>query len=126
VLAVAAAVGLAACGSDSSSGGGAPAPAQCTPPATRTATFTQVYPILTAKCGACHGTAWGSPDRATAYAAAKAKVDVTNPPNSLLLQKGDGRVSHAGGDQLDPAQVTSLTAWIQECALDDVTATTTR
>lgn len=120
----AAALGVAACG-DSSSDGGAAAPPQCTPPATRTATFTQVHPILTTKCGACHGTAWGSTDRATAYAAAKATVDVTNPESSALLQKGDARVSHAGGDQLDPAQATSLTAWIRECALDDATATTT-
>lgn len=119
-MAAAAALGLAACGSDSN-GSAAPAPApptagQCTPPATPTATFAQVQPILTAKCGTCHGTAWGSPDRATSYAAAKAQVNTASPDTSALLQKGDARVAHAGGDRLDPAEVTSITAWIRECA----------
>jgi mono/diheme cytochrome c family protein len=116
----AAALGLAACGDDNDDNGGAAAPAPtstgCTPPATPTATFAQVHPILTSSCGSCHGTSFGSSDRATAYAAASSRVSTTTPDDSLLLQKGDARTTHAGGDQLDPAEVTSVTAWIRECA----------
>ena len=43
-------------------------------------------------------------------------MNTTTPDDSLLLQKGDARTAHAGGDQLDPAEVTSVTAWIRECA----------
>jgi hypothetical protein len=116
-----AALALAACGDDKDNGSPAPAPAPpapltCTPPATPTATFAQVHPILTSKCGACHGTAWGSADRATAYAAAKAQVNTSNPDQSALVLKGDGRTTHAGGDRLDPGEATSLTTWIRECA----------
>jgi hypothetical protein len=35
---------------------------------------------------------------------------------STLIQKGDGQVAHAGGDQLDPGEVTSITTWVTECA----------
>ncbi len=85
-----------------------------TPGPTTTATFSGVVqPILTSKCGSCHGTTFGSTNRATAYTAAQSRVNVTTPDSSLLIQKGDARVAHGGGDQLDAAQVTSITAWIQ-------------
>jgi OmcA/MtrC family decaheme c-type cytochrome len=88
-----------------------------TPGPTTTATFSGVVqPILTSKCGSCHGTSFGSSTRATAYTAAQSRVNVTTPDSSLLIQKGDARVAHGGGDQLDPAQVTSITAWIREGA----------
>ncbi len=115
----AAALGLAACGDDDDDNGGAaaPGPQACTPPATATAPFAAIQPILTSRCGSCHGTTFGSADRATAYAAAASRVNTTSPDSSVLLQKGDGRTAHGGGDALvDPAEVTSVTAWIRECA----------
>jgi hypothetical protein len=122
MAAVAAAVALAACGSDSN---GTPAPAPgpqaCTPPATAKAPFeAQVHPILQSKCASCHGTAWGSADRTTAYNAARAQVDPSNVPSvaegSALVEKGTGAVSHGGGVRLDPAEATSVVTWIEECA----------
>jgi hypothetical protein len=44
------------------------------------------------------------------------RVDTDTPAQSTLIQKGDNQVTHAGGDQLDPAEVTSITTWITECA----------
>lgn len=117
IVALAVALGLAACGDDDDDAPApAPAPQTCTPPATPTATFAQVHPILTSKCGTCHGTTWGSATRQTAYDAAKARVNTTTPDESVLIQEGDARVAHGGGDRLDPAEVTSLTAWVRECA----------
>lgn len=122
-MAAVAMLGLGACGDDDDDDGAAapgptptPTPAP-TPPTTATAPFsTAVHPILTAKCGACHGTTFGSSDRATAYAAAQTRVNTAAPASSTLLQKGNGTVAHAGGDQLDPAEVTSITTWITEGA----------
>jgi hypothetical protein len=124
-VALAGGLALAGCGDDDDDdGAAAPAPTPpttgCTPPTTPTATFTAaVHPILTTRCGACHGTSFGSSTRATALAAAQARVNTTTPAQSLLIQKGDAQVAHAGGDQLDPAQVTSITAWVTECAQDN-------
>jgi hypothetical protein len=127
-VALAAGLGLAGCGDDDDDDGGAAAPppttppATCTPPATATAPFsTAVHPILTARCASCHGTSYGSATVATARAAAQARVDTANPEQSTLVQKGDGRVAHGGGDALDPGlttttEVTTVTTWITECA----------
>lgn len=113
-------LGLSACGDDDDDGGGgtpAPTPAQCTPPATATAPFTTaVQPILTSKCGTCHGTTFGSSDRATAHAAALSRVNTSTPAQSTLLQKGNGTVAHGGGDALTDQEVTTLTTWVTECA----------
>jgi hypothetical protein len=120
-VALAAGVGLAGCGDDDDDGAAAPPPTTpptgCTPPTTATATFSEdVHPILIANCGACHGTTFGSSTRATAYAAALTRVNTTTPAQSTLIQKGDAQVTHAGGDQLDPGEVTSITTWVEECA----------
>jgi hypothetical protein len=124
-VALAAGLGLAGCGDDDDDdGGGAPAPppVTCTPPATATAPFsTAVHPILTARCGSCHGTSYGSSTVATALAAAQAQANTADPEQSTLIQKGDGRVAHGGSDALDPGlttttEVTTVTTWITECA----------
>jgi hypothetical protein len=124
-LALAASVGLAGCGDDDDDDGGAaappptttPPPTGCQPPATATVTFSGVvHPILIAKCGGCHGTTFGSSTRATAYAAAQTRVNTTTPAQSILIQKGNNEVTHAGGDQLTAAEVTSITTWVTECA----------
>jgi hypothetical protein len=136
---VAAGLGLAACGDDDNGGGGAaaPGPTGCTTTAAATVFFHEdVHPILVAKCTPCHGDAattlpkFGSADRTTSYTAAHAAVNTTTPSQSLLIRKGDAQVTHGGGDQLDPAQVTTITKWVQECALnnsrlDPTTPTTT-
>jgi hypothetical protein len=129
-VALAAGLGLAGCGDDDDDDGGAAAPpptpptppATCTPPATATAPFaTAVHPILMNKCTPCHGDAatlprYGATDPDLAFTAARAAVDTANPAQSQLIRKGDGQVAHGGGDALDPAEVTTLTTWVTECA----------
>jgi hypothetical protein len=130
-VALAAGLGLAGCGDDDDDGGAAAppptTPQTCTPPATATAPFaTAVHPILTSRCTPCHGDTatlpkYGATDRNTAFTAAHAAVNTANPEQSLLVQKGDGRVTHGGGDRLDPGvatttEVTTVLTWIRECA----------
>jgi hypothetical protein len=119
---MAAALGLAACGDDDN-GSPAPGPQACTPPAAPAAFFAEgVHPILTSKCTPCHGDSattlpkFGATDRTTAYTAARAAVNLTSPAQSALIRKGDAQVAHAGGDQLDPDQVATITTWVEECA----------
>jgi hypothetical protein len=59
---------------------------------------------------------FGADNITTAYNATFDAVNTTTPAESLLIQKGDGQVTHGGGDRLDPAHVTSITTWITECA----------
>jgi hypothetical protein len=132
-VALAAGLALAGCGDDDNGGGAAapppqqPQPQTCTPPTTATATFSgAVHPILMNRCTPCHGDTatlprYGATDRNTAFTAAQAAVNTTNPEQSLLVQKGDGRVAHGGGDRLDPGlatttEVTTVLTWIRECA----------
>jgi hypothetical protein len=120
----AAAIGLAACGSDNNNdNGGNTKPAACTPPTTATVKFsTDVHPILVANCGTCHGDAsttlpkFGSATAATSYAAVQAAVDTANPASSLLLVKGNGGSSHGGGDRLSDTETATIQKWITECA----------
>lgn len=127
----AAGLAVAGCGDDNDNGGAA-APGACTPPARATAFFHEdVHPVLTSRCTPCHADAWGSADRATAYAAARARVNTASPAQSVLIQKGDAQVTHGGGDRLDPEQVATITAWVRECApnnsrTDPTPVTTTR
>jgi hypothetical protein len=122
-LALAASLGVAACGDDDDDDGAAapppaaPPPAGCTPPTTASVTFGEdVHPILTTNCVPCHSSSYGSSDRAASYAAVQPRVNTTDPAQSELIRKGNGEVAHGGGDQLDPAEVTSITTWITECA----------
>jgi hypothetical protein len=121
-VALASGLALAGCGDDDDGDGGAAAPPPqqpqtCTPPTTPTATFSgAVHPILTSKCTPCHADSFGSSNVATSFAAARARVDVTSPAQSTLIRKGDAQVAHGGGDRLDPADVTTLTTWVTECA----------
>ncbi|HEX9049634.1 MAG TPA: hypothetical protein VF841_03790 [Anaeromyxobacter sp.] len=121
----AAAIGLAACGSDSSSGntGGSNKPSACTPPATATVKFsTDVYPILTANCGTCHNDAsttlpkFGSASVQTSYQAVQGFVDTANPAQSKLLVWGNGGNMHPGGDRLSDTDTQKIQTWITECA----------
>ncbi len=122
VWAMAAAIGLAACGSDSNDNS-SNKPAACTPPATQTVKFsTDVYPILTANCGTCHNDAsttlpkFGSATMATSYQAVQGFVNTANPAQSPLLVKGNGGSSHAGGDKLSDSDTQKIQTWITDCA----------
>jgi hypothetical protein len=122
----AATLGLAGCGDDDDEAAPAPAPATCTPPTAPTTFFADdVHPLLQAQCTPCHGDSattlpkFGSADRATAYTAARAAVNLTTPAQSTLIRKGDAQITHGGGDALDPEHVASITAWVDECALNN-------
>jgi cytochrome c5 len=131
--AIAAALGLAACGSSSSSGSPAPppsTPSTCTPPAVPTATFRDdVYPILMSQCVACHGDnqssrpKLASADPEVAYSAAKAEVDPSNATSSPLVVLPNGANGHP--DALSDAQTATIVRWIEECAQDNARNTTT-
>jgi mono/diheme cytochrome c family protein len=82
---------------------------------------TQVSPILTRNCQACHSTGQarsaydlsGSLDQDRLATEAKAN-NKTNPLASTLLQKGTGAVSHNGGNSLPNAtDVTTISNWIR-------------
>jgi cytochrome c5 len=121
----AAAIGIAACGSDNGNNdnGGSTKPAACTPPVTASVKFsTDVHPILVASCGTCHNDAsttlpkFGSATVATSYAAVQPFVNTTNPAASVLLVKGNGGSSHGGGDRLSDTDTATIQKWITECA----------
>ncbi len=119
----AAAIGLAACGSDNSNSNNNTKPSTCTPPATATVKFsTDVYPILTAKCGTCHNDAsttlpkFASASVQTSYQAVSADVDTANPPQSKLIVWGTGGNGHPGGAALSSADAQTIQKWISECA----------
>lgn len=121
-LAVAAGLGLAACGDDDDDNGGGTPPG-CQPPATATVFFhDDVHSILRSRCTPCHGDEqtllpeFASTVRTTSYSATIDAVNTTSAAQSNLIRKGDGQVTHGGGDVLDPAHVTSITTWITECA----------
>ncbi len=122
----AAAIGLAACGSDNgSSSNGGNKPAACTPPATATVKFsTDVHPILASKCSGCHGDTatipkFGATDVQTSYNAVKPEVDTTNPAQSKLIVFGTGGNSHPGGAPLSSSDAQKIQQWITECAQDN-------
>ncbi len=124
VVAAAAAIGLAACGSDNNNGNNTGSkPAACTPPATPTVKFSSdVYPILTANCGTCHNDAsttlpkFGSASMQTSYQAVQGFVDTAHPAQSQILVWGNGGNSHPGGDKLSDTETQTIQTWITECA----------
>src|SRR5512133_2616259 len=122
VLAAAAVIGLAACGSDNNNGS-SNKPAACTPPATSTVKFSSdVYPILTANCGTCHGDAsttlpkFGSTSVQTSYQSVQGFVNTASPAQSQLIVWGNGGNAHPGGDKLSETDTQKIQTWISECA----------
>ncbi len=126
VWAVAAAVlglGLAACGGSSSGSNGNNKPSACTPPATATVKFsTDVYPILTSKCGTCHNDQsttlpkFGSASKDTSYQAVSQFVNTATPAQSPIIVWGTGGNSHPGGAALSATDAQAVETWISECA----------
>jgi len=83
---------------------------------------TQVHPILTAKCGTCHGTTstigkWGSASADESYTETQQIVDLTTPAQSPLIVSGNGGGGHP--DALTDAEVQTITTWIQQGAMDN-------
>lgn len=81
-----------------------------------------VYPVLKQKCQACHNSTSGRIYKVLSTAAAtytnltsNSLVNTTTPANSLLLQKGGGKISHTGGNALGTSYNTVLN-WIQQGA----------
>lgn len=82
---------------------------------------TSVFPILSARCTACHGPGGVgassqmrlSGDTATDYETVLALVDVRSPANSRLLQEASGQ-GHGGGTVLasDSTDYRTVLAWI--------------
>ena len=121
-VALAAGIGLAGCGDDDDDDGGAPAPppATCTPPTAPTATFSAaVRPIPHDEVRRLSRHLLRQLDAGDGLRRREVSRERHDPASSVLLTKGDGQVAHGGADQLDPAQVTSITTWIVECAQDN-------
>jgi mono/diheme cytochrome c family protein len=130
-LALAAALGWAAC-ADLSRGeppfdGGAPDDAATTEDGAAALSFaTDVYPLLTAGCAACHaagGAAAGTQLALTGKAATDAPavqklVDTAAPASSRLLIKATGNASHGGGTvyAAGSPEYETLLHWIQQGA----------
>ena len=109
------AVGAACGGSDNGDGGGAgDIPADANPPAAEVSFEQQIHPVLVAKCGACHGAAWGSPNVNTSYQAALLEVETSTPTNSDLYERGNGGGGHA--KVFSDAEAALVLQWIQQGA----------
>jgi cytochrome c5 len=117
------AVGAACGGSDNGDGGGAgDIPADANPPAAEVSFEQQIHPVLVAKCGACHGTAWGSPNVNTSYQAALLEVETSTPTNSDLYERGNGGGGHA--KVFSDAEAALVLQWIQQGAKGPATTPT--
>jgi hypothetical protein len=94
-------------------------------PSAPTATATDVGPLLTSACGACHGPR--GPAAATRFvltgdpvadgAAARAMLDAAAPARSPLVTKAQGEL-HGGGVVLPPGdpRLATLLAWVNEAS----------
>ena len=103
----------AACGDDDDGDddGAGNVPADGNPPAAQVSFEQQIHPVLVAKCGACHGTAWGSSNVSTSYQAALLEVETSTPANSDLYERGNGESGHA--KVFSDAEAALVLQWIR-------------
>jgi uncharacterized membrane protein len=106
----------AACGDDDDGDddGAGNVPADGNPPAAQVSFEQQIHPVLVAKCGACHGTAWGSSNVSTSYQAALLEVETSTPANSDLYERGNGESGHA--KVFSDAEAALVLQWIEQGA----------
>ncbi len=96
-----------------------------------------IHPILRSNCQSCHGTTSNNgnlkidDDATTTYnniiSTAPATsgytsfIDKTNPPNSLLLEKAIGNLSHGGGQVLtiNSTEYKAILTWIEQGAINN-------
>lgn len=96
-----------------------------------------VKQLLQASCASCHaggalpaassvyGLSAGLTNNTADHNATRAKVDLANPANSLLIRKALGQANHLGGALIQSGSVqhNMLLAWVQQGARLEVTVT---